>query len=246
MYDSAGNLGLTAKSENASLTGNFVFRLNDKAEFFADGLWSRTEVTTQLQPNVLRTSFMETDDLFAANGIDPVLLLRPSNPNYGIAADYLNSVGLGQFVGQDLGITARTQDFGQRITSDTSTQSRLVVGVRGEVFDQSYTVAVATNQSRLEGQVNGGFFSTTGYAQATQAPNSDWNPWSLTQSQAFNDLIATTTYRGETLSSKSTMTTLDATISGDVLQLPAGVMQYAAGYQYRGEKLKLSPERRAA
>ena len=30
-------------------------------------------------------------------------------------------------------------------------------------------------------------------------------------------------------------------MSGDVTELPAGTMQYAAGYQYRTEKLKLTP-----
>jgi iron complex outermembrane receptor protein len=243
VYDSGANLALFGQTENTSLTGNFTFRLNDKAEIFADALWSKSISTLQIQPSPLRTSFMETDDLFSAPGApDRVLLLRTTNPNYGFARDYLLATpGLEALAGQDLGITARVQDFGNRINRDTSTQGRFVLGVRGEVMDQSYNVALMTSQNKLDGQVTSGYFSQLGYAQATQAPNSDWNPWSLDQSQAFKDLIATSEYVGSTLSSKSTTSSLDATLSGDVLQLPAGMMQYAAGYQYRTEKLTLSP-----
>jgi iron complex outermembrane recepter protein len=246
VYDSGANLSLFGQTENVSLTGNFTFRLNDKAELFADALWSRSVTTLQIQPSPLRTSFMETDDLFGTPGApgstDRVLLLRTTNPNYGLAANYLNSYPeLAGLVGRDLGITARVQDFGPRINEDTSTQGRLVVGVRGDVMEQSYNVALVASQNKLDGKVTSGYFSQLGYAQATQAPNSDWNPWSLNQSQAFKDLIATSEYIGSTLSSTSTNASLDATLSGDVLKLPAGMMQYAAGYQYRTEKLELSP-----
>lgn len=244
-FDSGANLSLFGQTEDLSLTGNFSFRINDKVELFADALWSRSVATTQIQPSPLRTSFLETDDLFGVQGqpgsTDRVLLLRTTNPHYGIAANYLNGMGLGSLVGQDLGITARVLDFGNRVTEDTSTQGRFVVGVRGEVMDQWYNVALVTSQNRLDGRVTSGYFSQLGYAQATQAPNSDWNPWSVNQSPAFRDLIAGAEYKGSTLSSKSTVASLDATLSGDVAKLPAGMMQYAAGLQYRTEKIELSP-----
>jgi iron complex outermembrane receptor protein len=246
VYDSGANLALFSQTENTSLTGNFTFKLNDKAELFADAMWSRSVATTQIQPSPLRTSFMETDDLFGVPGApgstDRVLLLRTTNPNYGIARNYLlNTPGLAALAGQDLGITARVFDFGNRVNEDTSTQGRFAIGVRGEFMEQSYNVALVTNQNKLSGKVTSGYFSQLGYAQATQSPNSDWNPWSLNQSQAWKDLVAGTEYVGSTLSSTSTQTSLDATLSGDVWQLPAGMMQYAAGYQYRTEKLTLSP-----
>jgi iron complex outermembrane recepter protein len=250
VYDSGANLSLFGQVENTSATGNFTFRINDKAEIFADALWSRSVATTQIQPSPLRTSFMETDSSFgpllpgnavAPGATDRVLLLRTTNPNYGLAANYLNSIGLGSLVGSDLGITARVFDFGNRVTEDTSTQGRFVVGVRGDVMDQSYNVAFSASQNKLDGKVTSGYFSQLGYAQATQNPASDWNPWSLDQSPAFKTLVASSEYVGPSLSAKSTLYSFDATLSGDVFQLPAGAMQYAAGYQYRNEKLQLSP-----
>ena len=93
-------------------------------------------------------------------------------------------------------------DFGPRTNEDTTTQTRLVGGVRGEVWNQSTTSLWAPNQNKLTGTVTDGYFSQLGFAQATQAPGSDWNPWSLTQSQAFRTAIAPAKYVGPTLSGK--------------------------------------------
>ena len=47
--------------------------------------------------------------------------------------------------------------------------------MRGEVWNQSYDVAVVSNQNKLEGTVTDGYFSQVGFARATQSV--DWNPW---------------------------------------------------------------------
>ncbi|HRH87620.1 MAG TPA: TonB-dependent receptor [Rubrivivax sp.] len=241
-YDQAPDVGLLGKTETASGTANFVFRLNNQAELFADALYSRSVVTTTYQPSPMRTSFMETGAAaFAAAGVDQVLLLRPGNPAYAQAAAYLQSVGLGALVGQDLGITSRVWDFGPRSEENTVTQSRLVGGLRGDWLEQSYTVALGYSESRLDGKVIDGYFSMSSYAAATQAAGSDWNPWSPTQSTAFNNAIAGGRYVGTTLDAKTTSATFDGTLSGDVMPLPAGMMQYAAGYQYRRDTLKRDP-----
>ena len=38
--------------------------------------------------------------LFQTKGIDPVLLVEPDNPDYRIAANYLDATGLSSLVGQ--------------------------------------------------------------------------------------------------------------------------------------------------
>lgn len=241
-YDQASDVGLLGKTEIASGTLNFVYRLNNNAELFADGLFSRSTVTTTYQPSPLRTSFMETGaDAFTAKGVDQVLLLRPSNPAYALASAYLQSVGLGALDGEDLGISARVWDFGPRTEENVTTQTRLVGGVRGDWLEQSYNVAVGYSESRLEAKVLDGYFAMSGFAAATQAPGSDWNPWAATQSQAFMNAIEPARFVGTTLENKTTLTTVDGTLSGDVTKLPAGMMQYAGGYQFRRETYQQTP-----
>ena len=48
-------------------------------------------------------------------------------------------------------------------------------------------------------------------------------------------------YTGGTLSGTANLYTFQGTLSGDVVKLPAGTMQYAAGYQFRRETLKTTP-----
>lgn len=244
-FDSAAFVGLLGEVETTSLTGNFVFRINDKAEFFADALYSKAIAISQYQPSPLRTSFLDTDESFGppgqAGSTGRALFMRPSNPNYAIASNYLQANGLGALDGEILGITARVFDFGNRTNRDTSTQQRYVFGVRGDFMEQSYTVALSYNQNKLNGEVTDGYFSQLGFVQATQLPGSDWNPWSLTQSPAFNAAIAPAKYVGSTLNNKTASTNFDSVISGDVMQLAAGMMQYAAGYQFRLEEFKQVP-----
>ena len=241
-YDQAAAVGLLGKNETLSGTLNFTYRINDQAELFADGLFAKSIVTTTYQPSPLRTSFMATgEQAFTAAGVDQVLLLRPSNPAYALASQYLQAYGLGALDGENLGISARVWDFGPRTEESTSTQTRIVGGVRGEWMNQSYTIAAAYNQNRMEQNVTDGYFSMSGYARATQQPGSDWNPWSATQSQAFMNSIASSRYVGQTLDAKTSATTFDAQLAGDVMKLPAGMMQYAAGYQFRGEAFEQTP-----
>jgi iron complex outermembrane receptor protein len=240
-FDTGPFVGLLGETETASFTGSFVFRLNNATDLYADALYSRTVAFSTFQPSPLRTSFLETDEEFDKQGIDRVLLLRPDNPNYSTAASFLNANGFGALVGQPLGITARVFDFGPRQSEDTSTQTRLVGGVRGEVMNQTYDVAAAYNENKLEGTVINGYFSQVGFAKATQAPGTNWNPWSLNQTPEFLAAIAPAKYVGPTLDGKSKSTSFDATLTGDIMKLPAGSMQYAAGYQYRSEDLVQTP-----
>jgi iron complex outermembrane receptor protein len=251
-FDTGPFVGLLGSTESVSATLNGAWQLNDKVELYGDLLWSQTTARVAYQPSPLRTDFMNTDELFGPptsdggnttppGGTDRVLLIRPTNPNYQIAADYLNANGLGALVGQPLGITARVFDFGRRTQEDKSTQFRIVGGARGDFMNQSYDVSAFWNQNKMEGTVTDGYFSMLGFAQATQDPNSDWNPWSLTQSAAFQAAIAPAKYVGPTLSGDSKSYGLNAVLSGEITPLPAGPLQYAAGYQYRHESLVQTP-----
>ncbi len=240
-YDTASKVALIPQNENTAYTANFQYKLNESATFYADWYYNRSVVTQSIQESPLRTSFMETDDLFAAQGVAPVLLVRPGSAAFTkyVAPWIAANPGLGLDPTKPVGVTARVFDFGPRTTQDTSTQQRLVGGIRGDVLGQDYNVAVYQNTSKLSGTVTDGFFSQLGFAKATQ--NADWNPWQLQQSDAFQAAIAPAKYVGPTLAATVTTTNVDATMSGAVTKLPAGEMNYAAGYQYRKESYVTSP-----
>jgi iron complex outermembrane receptor protein len=239
-FDSAAFLNLLPEREAYNFSGNFVFKLTNDIQFFADALYAKQTVTNQIQPSPVRRSFYQSDSLFDELGIAPVSLLFPSNPNYKIAADYLNSIGQGAIVGQPLAITGRVFDFGLRGTEDEAEQWRGVAGLRGNWMKQDWEVAYTHNENKVEGKTISGYFSQTEYAKVLANTNT-WNPWSLTQDPALNAAFAAANYVGPTLNSKAKSDAVDAKISGDVLQLPAGAMSYAAGYQWRKEGINAQP-----
>ncbi|MBL8324308.1 MAG: TonB-dependent receptor [Rubrivivax sp.] len=242
-FDSNAFVGLVPKTEATALTGNFSVAFTDRLEGFADWLYSRNVVTQQFQPSPLRRSFMVTDALFAQQGVEPALVIRPTNPNYTLAANYLTAQGFAALVGQPLAVTARVFDFGNRTQEDTSTQTRLSAGLRGTLASQDWEVAATQNVNKLKGAVTDGYFSQVAFARVVNSPTSDYNPWSLTQSAAFNSALAASgaKYVGPTLDAESKSTSLDGRLSGEVASLPAGPLQYAVGLQAREESLVTSP-----
>lgn len=239
-FDSNAFVGLIPERKTANGTVNGVFRVTDSVELFADVLYTRNEQIQRFQPSPVRRSFLTSDGLFQTQKVDPALLIYPTNPNYKIAADYLTANGFGSLVGQPLAITARVFDFGPRTSKDITTQTRGVLGVRGDIGNHSYEVAYADSSYKLTGTVPDGYFSQVAYAKAVQSSN-DWNPWSLKQTDAFNKSIASAKYTGSTLDGKATQKVLDAKLSGDLFELPAGPASYAIGAQYRDEKYTSSP-----
>ena len=249
-FDSNAFVGLIPKRELTNLSSNLIFKLTDSLELFGDGLYSKSKVVQTFQPSPVRRGFLVTDALFNQQGVDPVLLIRPTNPNYGIASAYLAAQdaanpgqGFAALIGQPLAVTARVFDFGPRGQEDTSTQTRLVAGARGTLLNQDYEVAAFTNREKLEGTVTTGYFSQVAFSRVVNDPASDYNPWSLTQSSNFSNALAAggVQYAGPTLNSKFTTNGVDGKVSGDLTKLPAGPLQYAAGVQYRNEKLLLDP-----
>ena len=263
-FDSSAFVALVPDSEATSFTANGVFRLSDKMEFFGDALYSRSIVTQRIQTSPVRRSFLTSDDQFLSKGIDPVLLISPSNPNYAIASAYLNGL-LGQTLvprgknpdgtpiteaqikaqiaaalGKPLAITARVFDFGPRTSKSWTTQTRVVGGLRGNLGAHEYEIAYSSNESKAHATVPDGYFSQTEYAKAVQNSN-EWNPWSLNQTDGFKAAIAPAKYTGTTQDSRSTSKVLDGLLRGDAFSLPAGAVQYAAGLQFRDEKYKTDP-----
>lgn len=258
-YDSGGDVGLLPNREAVNLTLNGAFKISSSLEAFGDVVYSQSKVTQIYQPSPVRNSFLQTiPDPYLTSGIAPALLLSPGNPNYATAATYLTNLaaavgpdvrgasGLSRqqeilnLIGQPLAITSRVFDFGPRSNEDTTKLTRVVGGLRGELGAQSYEVAVFANESKLTSVTKTGYFSQSQYASAVNA-STDWNPWSLTQSPAFVNAIAGSSYVGSILSSKTDQVGADARLTGELFALPAGPLMYAAGLQYRREGYQLSP-----
>jgi iron complex outermembrane receptor protein len=243
-FDTGSFVGLIPGRELKSVTGNFSLKLNQNAELFADMLHSESEVQQTYQAAPLRRGFAAPgNSLLLGAGVDPSLILFPSNPNYATAATYLTKLGYNALVGQPLAITSRVFDFGGRQQTDNSQQTRVVAGLRGSLGAHDYEVALMTNESKLSGKYTGGVFSVTDYNRIINDPANNWNPWAPggVQTGALADKLKSAQYIGPSLDGKSTNKGLDAKLSGELFALPAGPAMYAVGLQARDEHLVRNP-----
>ncbi len=241
-YDSGPDVGLTPDRELYNLTSNLTYQINDNHQLFADVLYSQSKVTQTYQPSPARADFFATDGEFAKQGVQPALLLYPSNPVYqSIAVPYLTSQGFTSLIGQPLSITSRVFDYGPRQNVDTAKQGRVVVGAKGTLSFADYEVALSHNESKLESAVTSGYFSQVGYAKIINASN--WNPWAAggVQTGALADQLKAAAFSGTFLNAKSTSDAFDAKITGDFWNVAGITPQYALGLQSRKEKYVTSP-----
>ncbi len=244
IFDTGPYVGLTPQRELKAFTGNFSFALGAQHELFADFLLAESEVQQTYQTPPLRRSFAAGSNArLEAEGVDPSLIIFPSNPNYKIAADYLTKYGFTGLVGKPLAITARVFDYGGRQQTDTSKQSRFVLGGRGTVLGQDYELAFMDNKSKLAGKWTGGVFSVTDYNRIINDPANNWNPWIVggVQTGALAEKLRAAAYVGPSLDAESSNRGLDGRITGDAFKLPGGTAQYAAGIQARKDRLIRNP-----
>lgn len=242
-FDTGPFVGLVPSRDYAGMSASGRFKVSDKQQLFAELLMSSNKSVNPIQPAPQRQAFNVGNTNFKGSGVDPVLLIYPANPNYKIAADYLNSVGLGAMVGKPLAVSQRTFLMGPRTTSDVAKQQRIVVGTSGELADLDYDVAYTYNRSKTDGAVIDGFGSIFGVHKVLNDPNSTWNPWAPmgqqpAEVQAALDKVK---YKGPTMSSKSINQGLDAKISGQWFSLPGGQVGYALGLTARDEQYSLMP-----
>lgn len=240
-FDSAGFVGLIPDRELTNLTGNLSFKVTPQIELFSDIMYSKSTVVQTYQSSPLRRGFATGNARIAAEGIDPSLIIYPSNPNYPTA--YLTKYGYTALIGQPLAVTSRVFDFGGRSSSDVGTQTRLVAGAKGTVWNQDYELAFMTNSSKIEGKLIGGYFSIADYNKIINDPANNWNPWIAggAQAGALAAKLKTAEYIGPSLAAESKNQGIDGKISGELFSLPGGAAQYAVGFQTRQESLVRTP-----
>ena len=243
-FDSNAFVGLIPDRDLKNFTGNLNVKVTDNFSLFGDALYSQSVITQTYQPNPVRRSFLTNDDQFAKQGVDPALILFPSNPVYqSVVVPYLTSQGFGSLIGKPLAITSRVFDFGGRVNRDEAKQSRLTVGGKGTVVGQDYEVALTSNESKVESSVPGGYFSQVAYAKIINDPANNWNPYAPggIQTGALADKLKTSQYTGGVLSGKSKSNEVDAKITGDLPTIAGITAQYALGVQGRRESYSTTP-----
>jgi len=239
-FDSAPFVGLFPKTDRTNIFGTFNVELSAAATLYGEAMWARNEVKEAYQPAPARVAFLATDNAFKGSGVDPALLIFPTNPAYAsIVSPYLQSHGLAAMDGKPLAITYRAFGNGLRTEDDVLTQSRFLLGVKGTLGAWDYDAAALSNESKTEGGLTAGYFSQLALAKVLNSSN--WNPWASggAQDATIASQLAGTNYVGPTLTGKSKQTSADVTASRSLFDMTGGPVQMALGGSVRHERYQI-------
>jgi iron complex outermembrane receptor protein len=237
-----GNLVPAVKRANVG--ANFHFKLNDNAEFFAEGFFSRNETTQQGQSSPYSNSFLSTDPQFAVNNQYPSIVIQPNSPYYPGAWLANNPATINKqsvnVNGQPVSVSYRAFDGGDRIARDTALASHFVTGFTGTVKGFDYDVAYTHNSSDVTERAIQGYQNQTKLV-GLLSNNPDFNPFTQYQTPALAKQIYATNYVGPVMNAVLRNDALNAKISGEVYKLPAGMVSVAVGASMADENLSINP-----
>jgi iron complex outermembrane receptor protein len=233
-FNSAPYVNLVPEVKRANIGASFRFKLNENTEFFMEGFASRQKTLQEAQPSPYSNSFLSTDPAFALKNITPSIIVSPSSPYYPAA--YLASKG----ITGPVSVSYRAFDGGLRHAEDTSNASHLVLGFRGTVKGYDYDVAYTHNSSDITERALSGYQNQTALVSLL-SNNNAFNPWTQYQNPALAKQIYATNYVGPVMNAVLKNDALNARISGELFQLPAGAVSFAVGASMVDENLSVNP-----
>ncbi|HUS23719.1 MAG TPA: TonB-dependent receptor [Candidatus Binatia bacterium] len=250
-FDSAPFVGLFPKTERYNALGTFHAQITPDVAYYAEMAYSRNRLTEAYQPSPVRVGFLATDLAFEGSGVDPAILIQPTNVNYPTA--YLNAIGAP--TDRPYAVSLRTFLTGPRTEEDTNTQVRFINGIQGNFSfapDWGYDFSAMYNQNQTSGRVINGYFSQLSLAsilncQPTcttpeqQEIRDTWNPWAPggVQPPAVTAALEASKYKGPTVSGDSRLAGLEGNVTTSLFPLPGGTSQLAIGGTARREYYKI-------
>ncbi|MGH7176478.1 MAG: TonB-dependent receptor plug domain-containing protein, partial [Tepidisphaeraceae bacterium] len=162
------------------------------------------------------------------------ILLRPTSPFYPTAFVQAQTGG----ATPDLLVRWRAAAVGNRDTTDTADASRLVLGGRGTAASWDYESALLYSASNVTQRLNDGFVALT---RIMPLLNSGTINFFGPQTAAGQAALDATKVTGDVLETETSLTSLNAKASRDLVQMASGPLAFATGAEVRRETYELTP-----
>ena len=214
------------KTQQESFLGKASFKLNQDHLATIEYLHARSTNEARISPPPMSN----------------IGALMPSNSPYypGGSAGVPAVPGLS---GSPLDISWRPVASGQRSGFDTSTSDRLVLAAEGVIGSWDYNAGLSHSISKATSAFTGGYLADQRIIDGIGSGL--LNPFGE-QSAAGQAYLNDSLLKGEYLSAKMTSTAIDAKISRELFNLPAGAVGFAVGTEFRRDKAEYSVDRTLA
>jgi iron complex outermembrane receptor protein len=219
-YDYGADYVMLPPVERANLLGRASYKLPGDNRVFVEVLASRTRGIMDLTPAQISTS------LSAGNA-------------YPVGGAYYQD--LSQYVStfdktKPIIYKWRANILGNRTQQNETDSARVLVGIEGTVDKWDYKAGVSRAVSRTQTDLTDGYAVTLPFYKVLGS--GIVNPWltaGQSQTQAAIDAVEATKYRGALQHGSTSLTQFDASVSGELFNLPAGALAAAVGIDLRRE-----------
>lgn len=220
-YDYTGQAVLIQPVENLNLVSRATMRLNSETSFFAEAVGSRSTATKQFEQSQITTR-ASNNNLYPVGG-----------PYYQDLSAYIPSFDKTK----PIAYRWRCLACGGRTIATESDQYRLLAGVDGAFGTWDYKVGISTAGSKAKSTLGDGYMKKDAFNAALASGKI--NPWlkpGESQTAEAMELINAAKAAGtELFGGKAGLLQLDGKVSGELMDLPAGPVGVAAGFDLRRE-----------
>ena len=229
-FDYGGAEVLIQPVDRTNLVARGLFALGSQHTLIAEFTGSRTKAMKSFEPNQITSSATGT----LAGSLYPV-----TGPYYQDLSAFVPTFNKTR----PIAYRWRCDICGNRAVETTTDAYRFLVGAEGTVFSNwDYKVGLSSAESKATSLLGTGYQHTADLVAALASGKI--NPWLLpgqSQTPEALALINAASAAGTQLfGGKSTLTQLDGTISGDIMQLPAGPLAVALGVDLRQESYQFT------
>lgn len=233
-FDYGGAEILIQPIERTNFVSRGTMQLSGQHTAFAEVTASRSKAQKEFEPSQVTTSI-------GAGNAYPV-----TGPYYQSLAAFIPSFD----PTKPIAYRWRCDACGNRQIETTTDAYRVLIGMDGVIFGNwDYKIAASTAQSKANSLLGGGYLRNSDIPGGPLGFNAVLasgivNPWLLpgqSQTAAAIAAIDGARAKGATLfGGKANLEQIDGSVSGEVMQLPAGPLGLAVGFDVRKEKYQFS------
>ncbi|SFM35335.1 TonB-dependent receptor domain-containing protein [Rugamonas rubra] len=220
-YDYGADYAISFPVERLNAISRGTLQLNADHKLAFEGMYSRTKATAILTPVQIQTSL--------------------ANKNaYPVGGAYYQD--LSAFIPsfdktKPIIYKWRATEWGDRTQENITDSARLLIAAEGTFLGKwDYKAGLSRAESQTKTALTDGYgYTSKIYSALASGVINPWLAPGQSQTAEASSLIESTKFRGDFQHGKTTLTQLDGTVSGELLQLPAGALAIAAGFDLRRE-----------
>lgn len=260
VFDPSPLVTLLPKTERASVMATGKWAITDALEAFFEASFTKSKTRTVIQPVPFSYAFAlppnnPLNNIAPWNGLYPAeygalagtphglgsavttILLRPGTPYY--PTDYVRTL-LGDPSAElpPLTIYYRSNETGNRDTTDIAEQPRFVAGLRGLHAGWDWEAALLRSQSKVRQQINDGFPANSLILPILNSGRVNF--FGPNTADVVAELRATN-FTGDAFKIKSSLTSVAARASREFWKLAGGNAGLALGAEVRDEDYLFDP-----